>query len=369
MRRALKKNSLLNIVNNYIYDSPLPLNISYFYNWGSILGLCLVIQIITGILLAMFYVPNIEIAFNSIEYIMREVPYGWLIRYIHANGASFFFLAVYIHIVRALLYGSYVGKKKLTWNIGIILFLLMIITAFIGYTLVWGQMSLWGIKKCQKWFIKIIKNYSMNIKRKGNKRIGPHGDEVLSLIIGSLLGEGYGEKRGIGTRFVLQQEESNKEYLIWFHKYLAERGYCSSEQPKCKKRIGKNGKIRYYYKLQTFTFTSFNYLHELFYKEGKKVIPKNIGEYLTPMALAIWIQDDGGKVSAGLKIATNCFTKEEVQYLCLILKEKYNLDATLQSAGKENQYIIYIPKRSMENLSKIVKPFMLPSMYYKLNGY
>lgn len=358
MRRALKKNSLLNIVNNYIYDSPLPLNISYFYNWGSILGLCLVIQIITGILLAMFYVPNIEIAFNSIEYIMREVPYGWLIRYIHANGASFFFLAVYIHIVRALLYGSYVGKKKLTWNIGIILFLLMIITAFIGYTLVWGQMSLWGIIKCQKWFIKITKNYSTR---------NPYSQEIMSIIIGSLLGEGYGEKKGIGTRFILQQEESNKEYMEWFHKYLAERGYCSLEKPKYKIKIGKKGKIRYNYKLQTFIFSSFNNLQELFYKRGKKEMPKNIGEYLTPMTLAIWIQNSGSKASAGLRIAINNFTKEEVQYLCLILKEKYNLDTTMQI--QSSKYIIYIPKRSMENLSKIVKPFMLPSMYYKLNSY
>jgi ubiquinol-cytochrome c reductase cytochrome b subunit len=144
MRRILKKNPLLSLYNNYLYDSLLPMNISYWYNYGSLLGLCLIIQIVSGIFLAMYYIPQIDLAFNSIEYIMREVPYGWLIRYIHANGASFFFFIVYLHIARSLLYGSYIGKKTLTWNIGIILFLLMIITAFIGYTLVWGQMSLWG---------------------------------------------------------------------------------------------------------------------------------------------------------------------------------------------------------------------------------
>ena len=144
-KRVLKTNSLLSLFNNYLYDSLLPLNISYYYNFGSILGLCLVVQIITGIFLAMYYIPNIDIAFNSIEHIMREVPYGWLIRYLHANGATLFFFAVYFHIARALLYGSYIGKKTLTWYIGIVLFLLMMITAFIGYTLVWGQMSLWGI--------------------------------------------------------------------------------------------------------------------------------------------------------------------------------------------------------------------------------
>lgn len=144
MKRNLKTNNILSIFNNYLYDSLLPINISYLYNFGSILGFCLIIQIITGIFLAMFYVPNIEMAFNSIEYLMREVHYGWLIRYIHANTAAFFFLAVYLHIIRSILYGSYLGSKKLTWIIGVILFLLMIITAFIGYTLVYGQMSYWA---------------------------------------------------------------------------------------------------------------------------------------------------------------------------------------------------------------------------------
>lgn len=138
IKRVLKKNPILSIFNNYLYDSLLPLNLSYWYNFGSLLGLCLIIQITSGIFLAMFYIPHIDIAFNSVEYIMREVPYGWLIRYIHANGASFFFAMVYLHIVRGLLYSSYVGKKQLSWNIGVVLFLLMIITGFLGYTLVWG---------------------------------------------------------------------------------------------------------------------------------------------------------------------------------------------------------------------------------------
>ena len=141
--RILKSNSILKIFNNYLYDSLLPINISYFYNYGSILGFFLIIQIITGIFLAMYYIPNIDYAFNSIEYIMREVNYGWLIRYLHSNGAALFFLAVYLHMLRGILYGSY--NKKITWIIGVIIFLLMIITAFIGYSLVWGQMSYWAV--------------------------------------------------------------------------------------------------------------------------------------------------------------------------------------------------------------------------------
>jgi quinol-cytochrome oxidoreductase complex cytochrome b subunit len=93
----------------------------------------------------MYYIPNINLAFDSIEYIMRDVSYGWLIRYLHANGASFFFIVVYLHICRGLLYGSYIGKKEIAWNIGVIIFFLMMATAFIGYSLVYGQMSYWGI--------------------------------------------------------------------------------------------------------------------------------------------------------------------------------------------------------------------------------
>ena len=141
--RILKKNSILSIFNNYLYDSLLPQNLSYMYNLGSILGILFIIQIISGIFLAMYYVPNINMAFNSIEYIMREVNYGWLIRYLHLNCAGFLFLAVYLHMLRGLLYGSF--NKKLTWIIGVILFLFMIITAFIGYSLVYGQMSYWAI--------------------------------------------------------------------------------------------------------------------------------------------------------------------------------------------------------------------------------
>lgn len=147
MLRILKKDSLLQIINKYLYDGILPININYFYNFGSLLGLFLVIQIISGILLAFYYISDINMAFNSIEHIMREVPYGYLIRYTHANGAAFFFITVYLHIARTLIYGSYVKSsgRNYAYNIGIIIFFLMILTAFIGYSLVYGQMSYWAI--------------------------------------------------------------------------------------------------------------------------------------------------------------------------------------------------------------------------------
>lgn len=206
-------------------------------------------------------------------------------------------------------------------------------------------------------------------KTKSNRRIGPHNEDVISVIIGSMLGDSYGEKHGMGTRFILQQEESNMEYLVWFHQFFKDRGYCSETIPKIQIRLGKNSKKRYLYRFRTFTFTSFNWIQEMYYPNGVKCVPKEIGKYLTPLALAVWIQDDGGKVSSGLKIATNSYTLEEVQFLCEILNNKYQFNTRPQSAGVSNQYIIYFPKSSIETLSKLIKPYMVPSMYYKLNGY
>lgn len=140
--RIRKTNPIFSPINSTVIDLPSPINISYFWNYGSLLGLCLVIQIITGIFLAMHYCADINLAFASISHIMRDVNYGFLLKYIHANGASAFFLCVYIHIARGLYYGSYLRIHL--WYSGISIFLIMMLTAFIGYVLPWGQMSFWG---------------------------------------------------------------------------------------------------------------------------------------------------------------------------------------------------------------------------------
>jgi len=128
---------------NHIIKYPTPLNLNYFWNFGSLAGICLAIQLFTGIFLNMYYVSDASMAFNSVEYIMREVNYGWVFRYIHANGASIFFLVVYIHIGRALYFRSYTSSLFL-WYSGIAIYALMMATAFLGYVLPWGQMSFWG---------------------------------------------------------------------------------------------------------------------------------------------------------------------------------------------------------------------------------
>lgn len=123
---------------------PVPRNLNYFWTFGGILTVCLAAQILTGIVLAMHYTAHVDHAFNSVEHIMRDVNYGWMIRYLHTNGASMFFIAVYIHIFRGLYYGSYKEPREVLWILGVIIFLLMMATAFMGYVLPWGQMSFWG---------------------------------------------------------------------------------------------------------------------------------------------------------------------------------------------------------------------------------
>nr|YP_007374650.1 cytochrome b [Oscaecilia ochrocephala]ACS37143.1 cytochrome b [Oscaecilia ochrocephala] len=137
-----KTHPILKIINNSFIDLPAPTSLSYLWNYGSLLGLCLVIQILTGLFLAMHYAADTSMAFSSIAHICRDVNYGWLLRNIHANGASFFFICIYLHIGRGIYYGSYLFKE--TWNIGVILLFLVMATAFVGYVLPWGQMSFWG---------------------------------------------------------------------------------------------------------------------------------------------------------------------------------------------------------------------------------
>jgi len=138
------KDYLLSILDNHIINYPSPINLTYAWSFGALAGLCLVIQIVSGIFLAMHYTPHIDLAFSSVEHIMRDVNNGWLIRYLHANGASMFFIVVYSHIFRGIYYGSFMAPREYLWCSGVILFLLMMATAFMGYVLPWGQMSFWG---------------------------------------------------------------------------------------------------------------------------------------------------------------------------------------------------------------------------------
>jgi quinol-cytochrome oxidoreductase complex cytochrome b subunit len=138
------KHSILSFIDSHIINYPTPINLNYMWSFGSSAGICLGIQILTGIFLAMHYSSHVDYAFSSVEHIMRDVNNGWLIRYLHANGASMFFIVTYCHIFRGLYFGSYMAPRGPLWNSGVIIFLLMMGTGFMGYVLPWGQMSFWG---------------------------------------------------------------------------------------------------------------------------------------------------------------------------------------------------------------------------------
>ncbi len=135
---------IFTFMHHELHEYPTPKNLNYWWNFGSLAGIVLVIMLVSGIVLAMHYTPHVDYAFQSVERIMRDVNYGWLVRYIHANGASFFFIVVYIHIFRGMYYGSYKAPRELLWILGVVILLLMMATAFMGYVLPWGQMSFWG---------------------------------------------------------------------------------------------------------------------------------------------------------------------------------------------------------------------------------
>ena len=143
-RFSLLKQPIYSTLNQHLIDCPTPSNLSYWWGFGSLAGICLVIQIVTGVFLAMHHTPHVDLAFNSVEHIMRDVEGGWLLRYMHANGASMFLIVVHLHIFRGLYHASYSSPREFVRCLGVVIFLLMIVTAFIGYVPPWGQMSFWG---------------------------------------------------------------------------------------------------------------------------------------------------------------------------------------------------------------------------------
>lgn len=197
------------------------------------------------------------------------------------------------------------------------------------------------------------------------ERIGPHNEEILSTLVGSLLGDGWGEKRLNSTRFHIHAGSPNVEYLYWLHQFFGKRGYCSTDKVKPIKQIGKGGKIYFSYKIRTWSFQSLNFLYELFYEKKRKRIPKEIGSLLSPRALGIWLMDDGGISGKGVKISTESYSHTDLLLLQKALKERYSLVCTIQR--HKERWILYFPRSQKPLLAKIVKDYLIPCMYYKLN--
>nr|YP_010424001.1 hypothetical protein NQV51_mgp08 [Aspergillus sclerotioniger]USH57599.1 hypothetical protein [Aspergillus sclerotioniger] len=225
-------------------------------------------------------------------------------------------------------------------------------------------------------YINPIKDFEFSLdnslkkvcRLKGIYRIGPHNIDVISIIFGSLLGDGYAEKRlkGVGTRISFYQESSHVDYLLYLHKFFSQLGYCNDKIPVITTRLGVKGKVRKIIRFHTWSFTSFDWIHTEWYSNGIKIVPNNIGKYLTPLALAIWIMDDGSKVGNSLKLSTNSFSYNECLILTKALNNNFNIKATIQATGAKDQYVIYVLKQSMTNLRKIVSPYIIPSMKYKI---
>ena len=372
--RSLKSHVLLRLVNSYIVDSPQPANLSYLWNFGSLLALCLIIQILTGAFLAMHYTPHVDFAFNSVEHIMRDVNNGWLIRYTHANVASFFFIFVYMHVGRGLYYGSYKSPRVLVWSIGTIILILMM-----ANSIMWPNWKYFDLNTINS--IVTINGLSMFVlpinkaRTKALNRIGPHNKKILDIIISGMLGDFWADKipgNSLNSiRFNIEQSITNTAYIHYLTLLFYNLGYCSRPVPSLIVKSDSRIENRFNYKVSLFTFTSFNWIYDSFYRtaNGKtiKIVPNYIADYLTPLGLAHWIMQDGSyQKGQGVYLATNSFTYEECQFLANILTKKYKFKTSVVKSGLPNQWRISIWKESMPNLRENLEPYFIAEMKYKL---
>jgi ubiquinol-cytochrome c reductase cytochrome b subunit len=334
--RITVTNPYLSLVNEYLIDSPAPANLNYFWNFGSLLGLNLIIVMVTGISLAMHYNSDVNLAFSSVEHITRDVQYGWLLRFIHMNCVSFFFLCVYIHIGRGLYYSSYKAPRQLLWIVGVVIFILMmaklISVAKICYSIgvnidpyamnpVLGRGIHYTTPTLRGW--DLIEStvlclsaglplYPLSfIKPRVNadKRIGPHNHEILSIFCGILLGDAYLNKLNGRYRLRFDQAAEHRDYIHWLFRIIKSHGYANTAP------ILRHSPLGDQYYFHTYSYTSLGFLYDMFYLNhplkgvcGIKKVPSNIADYLTPLALAVWVCDDGRVRPYGMTICTNCFT-------------------------------------------------------------
>lgn len=340
---------------------------------------------------------------------MRDVNSGWLLRYTHANVASFFFLFLYFHTARGFYYSSYRTPRALVWTIGVIILILTMATSESFLNIYIREIYFWP--NCQliddlnitptDFYGLTILPFSKN-RVKSNLRIGPHNIDILSLLVCGMLGDWWAIKQKNNKYdsviFYIEQTShlsGNTAYIHYLNELLYDLGYCSSVIPKLVKKSGGfmgkqtyNQKPRFNYRLTLLSFTSLIWIYDSFYilnnqsgvshnnteeepiNPKKKVIPFWISQYITPLGLAHWIMQDGSlSVGQGINIATNSFTYDECLFLANILNSKYSLTTSVIKSGLENQWRLSIWKRSMPLLVEIVKPYLIPEMEYKFKGY
>lgn len=264
---------------------------------------------------------------------------------------------------------SHWGNINIASNIFYIIILIYIILIIFN-----SYIINYFIKRSINSFNNINKNkYIINITKKKdiNNNISPLNIDILSIIYGSILGNSYIIKNK-GTIIVLEQEYCNNNYLYYLHSLLSNLGYCNSNIPLIKTKLCKKGKIKQYLKFNTWTYTSFNNIYNEWYNNNNnniKIIPKSLNNYLTPLALSIFIIDDGCKLGKGLNFIINNFNYKDIQYLLYLLYNKYNIKTTIINNNNNNKYIINVWKESIPILTKIVSPYIIPSIKYKLINY
>jgi len=224
---------------------------------------------------------------------------------------------------------------------------------------------IFGIRRGNFFFLASRTFFTKELR--STKRIGPHDKIILDIIFGSMLGDAHAELRSGATRIALHQGNKNVAYLKHLVKILCDRGYCSPKKLKLTRQIGKGGEIYFSLKKNTYSFKSFNWIHAKWYPRGIKIVPRDIGRYLSARGLALWIMDDGSRTKDGVVLSTNSFTCREVLILRAALRRNFGLKTTCRERG--NGYIIYILAECVPKLQAIVDPYMISSMRYKIQPY
>lgn len=299
---------------------------------------------------------------------MRDVNNGWIQRYIHANGASFFFIFVYIHIGRGLYYGSYRSPRGQLWIIGAIIYIVMMATIKSG--------SNW-YGEFQQEFMNFILPFS-SASTLAIKRIGPHSKEILDQIIWGMIGDWWADripsKKSFSYRFQIEQDKKHKEYIYFQTNFFYLHGYCASPKPILRKR--KEG--RYMYRLTLFCYSNQDWIYKDFntiknqngYKKKIKKLPNWIDKFLTPVSLAALIMQYGSRQKGqGISIATNCFTYKECNLISKQISNKFKQKTSVVLAGskEKNQWKVTIWKESMPKIKKIQEKHMIGNMIRKIN--
>lgn len=306
---------------------------------------------------------------------MRDVNAGYILRYTHANVASFFFIFVYAHIARGLFYSSYREPRTLVWTIGVIIFIVMM-----AIPQMWPNCE-YDYTSCVLYGQFLISS-ELPFNKANTKailRIGPHNKQILDIIICGMLGDFWGDKISgkylDSVRFNIEQSISHSAYIHSLTLHLYNLGYCARPIPILVEKSTEKIEKRFNYRLTLFTFTNLFWIYESFYSklelEGKiqKRVPLFISDYLSPLGLAHWIMQDGSfQKGQGVNLATNSFTYDDCIFLANLLNDKYNLKTSVIKTGLVNQWTLSIWKRSMPSLVAIVTPYIINEMRYKLNA-